>query len=136
MIREANMGDYLTVKELLKNGVAEGTLQPRKKKEIKKSIKRGRTVVAEVDSKIVGTASVSVYDRRIAEIRSVYVVPQRRGNGIARGLIQGVLERPVSILPSATIFAITSSPRLFEGEGFTTGIKTNTSERHIRMKSI
>ena len=137
MIRTAEYPrDYKAVKGLIAQGVEEGSLQPRKKKDIKKSMKHGRTVVAEQESQIIGTASVTVYDRRIGELRSLYVAEPYRGNGLGTALINGILEQPISVLPSATIFAITSTPQAFHGAGFDTGFKTNTSERHIRMKRI
>lgn len=132
MIRGAEQADYKTIKSLLKQGASEGMLQPRKKREIKKAIKKGRTVVAIEEREIVGTASVNVYDRRIAEVRSLYVVPGKRGNGIATDLINGILEKPVSILPSGTLFAITQTPQIFEKTGFS----QEEEGKHIVFKQI
>lgn len=132
MIRNAEREDYPQVKALIKAGVEEGTLQPRKKKEIKESIKQGRTVVAELGEQIVGTASVEVYNRRLAEIRSLVVAPTARGNGIATDLIDGILEKPLSVLPSATVIAITQTPEAFSRAGF----DTTQRKRHVVFKSI
>jgi N-acetylglutamate synthase-like GNAT family acetyltransferase len=132
MIREARPTDYKAIKQLISAGVKEGSLQPRKKKEIKKSIKNGRTVVAEVEDQIVGTASVTVYDMRLAEVRSLYVTEEARGNGLAKELINGILEKPVAQLPSATLIAITQTPEVFESVGF----DTSQEKRHIVFKSI
>ena len=136
MIRTAEHTDYKQVKELIQLGVEEGTLQPRRKKDIKKAIKRGRIAVAEENGSLVGTAGIVVYDRRIAEVRSLYVTPNQRGKGIAHELLGHILESSVNVLPTATIFAITQTPRVFNQAGFSSGIRTNKSEKHIVMKNI
>jgi N-acetylglutamate synthase-like GNAT family acetyltransferase len=118
MIRTAEKEDYQAVKQLVRQGESEGTLQHRSKKEIRKSIKRGRTLVAEQDGEITGTVSVDVHSRRLAEVRSFFVTPTHRGNGTGRQLLEAILEQPVKILPSATIFAITTVPHTFERVGF------------------
>lgn len=132
MIRTAEHADYKAVKKLIRQGEAEGTLQHRTKKEIKKSIKKRHTLVAEENGSIIGTASVAVYNRRIAEIRSAYVSPDHRGNGTAHALVEGILEQSVKILPSATIFAITTTPKVFESSGFS----QTQGKRTILHKSI
>lgn len=119
MIRTAEMSDYKSVKSLVRQGEQEGTLVHRSKKKIKKRIEKGRTLVAEVDNQVVGTISVDVFGREIAEARSLFVAVEHRGNGIATELIEGLLEQPIKILPSGTIFAITTAPRAFEKSGFT-----------------
>lgn len=132
MIRTAEMADYKSVKALVRAGEAEGELVHRSKKKIKKRIKKGRTLVAEVDGEVVGTISVDVWSREIVEARSLYVRPEHRGNGIAGQLVEGLLEQPIKILPSGTIFAITSAPQVFERSGFS----ANQGKRQIRMKNI
>lgn len=132
MIRVAERSDYRDIKQLIKQGVAEGTLQPRKKKEIKKSIKKRRTVVAVEEGNIIGTVSVEVYNRRIAEVRSLYVSREHRGNGTAHALVGGILEQPLKVLPSATIFAISTTPQVFDKAGFS----QTQGKRAILHKSI
>lgn len=132
MIRTAEHKDYKAVKSLVRAGESEGELVHRSKKKIKQRIKKGRTLVAEVNGEVVGTISVDVWSREIAEARSLYVKPEHRGNGIAGQLIEGLLEQPINILPSGTIFAITSSPNIFEKSGFS----QQQGKRHIRMKNI
>lgn len=133
MIRTAEYPrDYLGVKNLIRQGELEGSLAHRKNIEIKKSIKKGRTLVAEEDRELIGTISVDVYNRRIAEVRGLYVSPDYRGNGTAHALIEGILEQPIRILPSATIFAISTTPQIFENSGFA----RTQGERTILHKSI
>lgn len=118
MVRTAERSDYKAVKSLIRAGEQEGSLAHRRKKDIKKSIKKRRTLVAEQDGEVVGTVGVEVYNRRIAEVRSLYVAPEARGNGLATELVNGILEQPVSVLPSGTIFAISETPFVFFNAGF------------------
>jgi amino-acid N-acetyltransferase len=128
MIRNAERSDYRSIKRLLKVGIVEGTLQPRKKKEIKKNLKR--FVVAEEAGEVIGMASVVVYSRRIGEIRSLYVEPEHRGNGIARELVQSVIAKPIAEVPCSVIFAITQTPEVFNG------FDNKQGQRHIIFKNI
>lgn len=119
MIRTAEMTDYRAIKDMVRQGESDGDLVYRSKKTIKKRIKQGKTLVAEQDGEVVGTISVKTFGREVAEARSLYVKPEARGNGIGTQLVEGLLEQPVRILPSAAIFAITSAPGTFEKAGFT-----------------
>lgn len=129
-LRGARRTDYKAIKRLLTQGVQEGVLKPRQKKELKKNL--GGFVVAEEQGQVVGMASVVVYDRRLAEVRSVYVDPLYRGNGLGKELVARVQEQTVTKLPSSTLFAITNAPQLFESDGFS----TQQGERHILFKNI
>lgn len=130
MIRTAERSDYKAIRSMLKSGIVEGTLKPRKKKELKRNL--SGFVVAEEEGQLVGMASVVIYDRRLAEVRSVYVDPEYRGNGIAKELVQTVTERSVKDLPSHTVFAITTTPELFESDGY----GGQQGNRNILFKNI
>lgn len=117
-IRTATPEEYGVVKALIDQGVEEGALKPRRKKELKKSIKKERVLLAVVGEEAIGTIGVSVYDRRISEVRSFYVAPNHRDTGVGRELVGKLLEQPVSVLPSGTIFAISATPHSFERQGF------------------
>lgn len=132
MIRTAEMIDYRPVKKLIRQGEEEGSLAHRKKKDIKKAIRKGRTVVSEIDGQVVGTASVEVYSRRLAEIRSVFVASEHRGQGIGTDLVEGLLIGPVERIPSSTVFAISKEPKIFENLGFATQI----DQRRIQLRNL
>lgn len=131
MIREAKFTDYRAIRKMLGQGVAEGTLKSRSRWDVARNLKR--FVIAETGGQVYGMASVKVYDRRLAEVRSVYVSPAQRHNGTAKDLIQRVIEQPVKRLPSGTIFAITTTPGLFESAD---NYGTQQGDRHIVFKNI
>lgn len=115
-LRGARRADYKAIRTMLKAGVAEGSLQPRKKKEVKRNL--SRFVVAEENGSLIGMASTVVYSRRLSEIRSVYVDPAYRGNGVGKELVRRTQEQSIHDLPSSTLIAITQAPQLFESDGF------------------
>jgi amino-acid N-acetyltransferase len=129
-IRNAVPGDFATLRHLLGDGVREGTLQPRSRREMRQNL--SGFVVAEDEGQIVGMASVVPYSRRIAEVRSLYVLPTHRRNGIAADLVRSVTERSVSVLPSAIVFAITQTPNVFESDGYS----QQQGRRSIVFKNI
>ena len=81
--------------------------------------------VAERDGSIIGCCALQVYSRRLAEVRSLAVHPDFRGQGIAARLVEACRRRG-SERKVRQLFAVTSEPGFFEGCGFTvhTGWKT------------
>jgi len=111
---------------MLGHGVTEGALKPRSRWDIARNLRN--FVVAENEGHIFGMASITIYDKRIAEIRSVYVSPAHRKNGTAKELIHKVMKKPKKV---TTVFAITTTPHLFEADGY----QGTQGERHILFKN-
>ena len=74
--------------------------------------------VAECDGEIVGCCALRVYSRRLAEVRSLAVHPDHRGQGIAGRLVDACRERGRE-RGVRQLLAVTSEPKFFEGHGFT-----------------
>ena len=81
--------------------------------------------VAEREGSIIGCCALQVYSRRLAEVRSLAVHPNFRGQGIAARLVEACRRRGAE-RKVRQLFAVTSEPGFFEGCGFTvhTGWKT------------
>ena len=73
--------------------------------------------VAEEDGKIVGCCALEVYSQRLAEVRSLAVLPEHQGNGIASSLIQKCLDE-ARALKIYEVLTITGATSLFEKQGF------------------
>ena len=74
--------------------------------------------VAEREGQIIGCCALQVYSRRLAEIRSLAVRPDCRGQGIAGRLVEACRQRGQE-RKVRQLFAVTSEPRFFEARGFT-----------------
>ncbi|MEI6732235.1 MAG: GNAT family N-acetyltransferase [archaeon] len=90
-------------------------LLPRTEKEIAKNIKN--FLVIRSEGKIVACASFENYARKIAEIRSLMVLPEYRGNGYSKLLIKSLLERAKK---GQEVFVVTSKADYFKKLGFAT----------------
>ena len=75
--------------------------------------------VAVQDGQIVGCCALEVYSQRLAEVRSLGVLPAHQGQGIATGLIQRCLEE-AKARGIYEVLTITGATSLFEKHGFGT----------------
>lgn len=73
--------------------------------------------VAVEDERIVGCCAIEVYNRKLAEIRSLVVVSEYRGRGIAKRLVEACLEdaREKGVME---VITITDKDAFFEKTGF------------------
>jgi amino-acid N-acetyltransferase len=74
-------------------------------------------VVADDHGRIVGCAALEIYSSKLAELRSLVVAPEYRGQGLGKRLVEAVLEaaRSEEILE---VMAITASEDFFRSCGF------------------
>lgn len=75
--------------------------------------------VAEINKKIVGCCALDIYSKRIAEIRSLAVLPDCQGKGIGTRLIELCLNRAKK-KKIVEIMAITGKEKLFKKFDFNT----------------
>lgn len=124
MIRSAEVTDVPQIYKLLQQGAKEGDILKRKRESIRRSV--NQFIVYEVDHTIVGCCALHRYTSRIAEIRSLYVDPSMRGNGIARELVREQKQKARE-MGVERVFAITGAKTVFEKEGF----DSQVGKRHI-----
>jgi N-acetylglutamate synthase-like GNAT family acetyltransferase len=73
--------------------------------------------VAEDTGKLVGCAALEIYSSKLAEVRSLVVVPEYQGHGVGKRLVEACINRAreEQILE---VMAITSSEEFFRSCGF------------------
>lgn len=114
-VRHATREDLPALAELITVFVHEGTLLPRTLDELEELLPF--FFVAEVDGKLMGCAALEIYNRKLAEIRSLCVSPQAQGMGIGKKLVQACVE----LAKERNIFevmAISASDDFFKACGF------------------
>ena len=74
-------------------------------------------IVAEEDGRIVGCVAVDIFWSDLAEIKSVAVVPERRGQGVGRMLVEAA-EADAGKLGVKKLFALTYEKGFFLSRGF------------------
>ena len=114
-IRPATLEDVAALDDFIQPFVAMGKLLPRTRDELEELIRYG--FLAEVDGTIVGFAALEVYSKKLAEIRSLAVVPEYQRHGIGKRLVEACIDlaRERNILE---VMAITSSEGFFQSCGF------------------
>jgi amino-acid N-acetyltransferase len=114
-IRPATYDDLTAVESLIRRFVQGGKLLPRTFQELESLV--DNLFVAEIDGEIVGCAALDIYNRKLAEIRSLAVAPETQGTGLGKKLVQACVE----LAEAQGIFevmAISSSEDFFKACGF------------------
>lgn len=115
IIRLAKHEDLASIEALIRRFVQGGKLLPRTFQELESLLET--LFVAEMDGVIVGCAALDVYNRKLAEIRSLAVAPETQGTGLGKKLVQAC----VQLAEERGIFevmAISSSEDFFKACGF------------------
>jgi N-acetylglutamate synthase-like GNAT family acetyltransferase len=127
--RRARITDAAAIHQLVAHYAAEGLLLPRTEQEIRRDI--SHFLVQEEGRRIIGCLSLERYGSDLAEIRSVAISAERRGEGLGASLIEFVLleARRRGI---ARVFAVTHAPQFFERQGFATASRNTIAEKAER----
>ena len=115
-IRSANHDDISKLAEFIVPFVEQKKILPRTSEELNELVETGFVAVEQNDI-IVGFASLEIYSRKMAEIRSLVVAEERQGTGIGKKLVAACVERAHqrNILE---VMVITSSDVFFQSCGF------------------
>ena len=124
--RRARANDAGAIHQLVAHYAEQGLLLPRVKEEIRRNI--SHFLVQEERQHIIGCLSLESYGADLAEIRSVAVSPDRRGEGLGASLIEFALLE-ARRLGIARVFAVTHAPQFFEQQGFVAASRHTLTEK-------
>jgi len=114
-VRRARMSDVDSIHQLTNFWADKGEILPRTRDNIIHDIQN--FVVAELDGKVVGTASLYIYQTGLAEIRSVVVQDDAQKQGQGEALVQYLLEF-ANQMELEQVIVLTYIPQYFEQLGF------------------
>jgi argininosuccinate lyase/amino-acid N-acetyltransferase len=114
-VRRARMSDSTAIFELVNYWANKGEILPRSQDNIIHDIQN--FVVAEVGGKVVGCASLYIYEKCLAEIRSIVVEEDAHQQGQGVALVQYLLEFAHQ-MELKDIIVLTYIPTYFEKLGF------------------
>lgn len=92
-VRSATVSDMPTVLRLIREGAREGALLQRPRKELLLIAQEGNILCAFDNGGIAGMVVLDLYSKRLAEVRSLYVLPGRRGMGVGAALVAHAIKR-------------------------------------------
>ena len=115
-IRLATQNDIPSMRDLISQSVERGEVLPRTLQELTDLLPTF-FVAESTEIGIVGTAALEVYSQKLAEIRSLCILPGAQGEGIGKALVRACLdlarEREVF-----EVMAITDKESFFRSCGF------------------
>ncbi len=114
-VRPSTMADLEDIYEFIQPFVEAGRLLPRTLDELEGLIPTG--FVAIIEGEVVGFVALEIYSRKLAEIRSLCVSSEHRGQGIGKRLTLACVDlaRRQNIFE---VMAITSTDDFFRSCGF------------------
>lgn len=124
--RRAKISDVSAVHSLVAHYAAHGLLLPRAPEEIRANI--GHFIVQEDGQRVISCLSLESYGADLAEIRSIAVAPENRGQGLGARLIAFALAE-ARRRGIARVFAVTHAPQFFERQGFTAAARQSLTEK-------
>jgi len=124
--RRAKISDVAAIHALVAHYAAQGLLLPRAAEEIRANI--GHFVVQEDGHRVVSCLSLESYGADLAEIRSIAVEPENRGQGLGARLIASALAE-ARHRGIARVFAVTHAPQFFERQGFAAAARQSLTEK-------
>lgn len=115
-IRTTKQEDISKLADFIVPFVEQGKILPRTSEELDELVETGFMAI-EGDSEIVGFASLEIYSRKLAEIRSLVVAEHRQGIGVGKKLVSACVDRARerNILE---VMVVTSSDVFFQSCGF------------------
>lgn len=114
-LRTASPGDAQAIHALILDHLAEGRLLPRERGEI--AVHAHRFVVAVEDDRIVACAELAPLSRGVAEVRSLVVHRDTRGQGLGSDIVNELVERATAD-GYTKLCAFTHAPSFFVRRDF------------------
>jgi len=124
--REALLRDAQQIHDLIASYSGDGTLLPRTVPEICENIRD--FVVVEDDARIVGCGALHLYGPHLAEIRSIAVYPDVKGNGAGRFLMDALLEQ-ANHQEVTCVCLFTRIPSFFARMGFIVAVREDIPDK-------
>jgi amino-acid N-acetyltransferase len=130
--RIARLGDAAQVHRVIAHYAGEGLLLPRTEGEIREHISHFLVLVEKRggEDKVLGCVALEPYGADLAEIRSLAVAPEARGQGhnVGDRLMKAAMDT-ARRRKIARLFAVTHRPDFFSRYGFTPGPRQAVPEK-------
>jgi amino-acid N-acetyltransferase len=115
IIRPAQTEDLVALSALIREFVDEGKLLPRTLDELEELL--DSFFVADLEGELLGCAALEIYNKKLAEIRSLAVSRRAQGRGVGKKLVQACVDRAKE-REIFEVMAISASDDFFRAVGF------------------
>ena len=117
-LRKAHTGDVKAIHALLMQGAAKGLLLPRSLNQIYTCLRDFHVVDRGGDDPIVGCSALATTWESMAEVRSLFVTEELRGQKLGRKLVEACLDEALTF-GVTKVFTLTYQTEFFSRLGFT-----------------
>ena len=117
MLRKARIGDVKTIHRMINLSAGKGEMLPRSLMDIYNSLRDFIVYCDEDGSQVIGICAMNIIWENLAEIRSLYVDKNYRGQGIGRKLVEFCISEAIT-LELFRIFSLTYKRDFFVQLGF------------------
>jgi len=131
---KAKLNDIPFMQELVVSEVKNGIILERNEDEVATNIRS--YVLAKVKDKIVGYAALHIHSKRVAEIRSLIVQEEFRGQNIGQDIVKFTLNEAKKLGIEEDVLVLTYLPIFFEKLGFIEINKEHIPEHKIWVDCI
>lgn len=117
-LRKARITDVKGIHKLLMTPTGdEGLVLPRSFNQLYSHLRDFFVIADEADDTVLACCALAISWENLAEVRSLVVAPEQRGQGLARKLVEACLSDAVT-LGIYRVFALTNTVPFFEHMGF------------------
>lgn len=116
LLRKATVKDVKSIHAALVEGAGQGVILPRSLSQLYNH-SREFVIIEDRAGRFLGCSSLSIIWEDLAEVRSLYVVEQARGQGVGRILVNACLDE-AKALGLSRVFALTYQEVFFQNLGF------------------
>ena len=127
MLRKARVGDVKTIHRLINQSSVKGEMLPRPLMDIYGCL-RDFFVYTDEGDEIIGICAMKIIWENLAEVRSLYVVEDRRMKGIGRLLVEACISEAIT-LQLFRVFTLTYKKDFFAKLGFKVVDRSRLSEK-------
>jgi len=113
---KANLADIPEMQALVISEIKEGVILNRSEDEVATNIRS--YVLAKDEGKLVGYTALHIHSKRLAEIRSLIVDKDYRGQKIGQRLVKFAVEEAKALRVEEDVLVLTYRPAFFEKLGF------------------
>ena len=126
---KAKLSDIPAMQSLVISEVKDGIILERSEDEVATNIRS--YVLAKEKDKIIGYAALHIHSSRLAEIRSLIVSSDYRGNHVGRKIVEFCLEEAKSLEVSGEVLVLTYLAQFFQKMNFLEIPKESIPEHKI-----